>query len=92
MFCDLVNSTALSRRLDPEDLSFVIDGYQSRVAEAAARFGGFVSRYVGDGVIIYFGWPSAQEADAEQAVRAALAVIEAVGQAPVLGESLQVHI
>lgn len=92
MFCDLVNSTALSRRLDPEDLSFVIDGYQSRVAEAAARFGGFVSRYVGDGVIIYFGWPSAQEADAEQAVRAALVVIEAVGQSPVLGESLQVHI
>ena len=54
--------------------------------------GGFVSRYVGDGVIIYFGWPSAQEADAEQAVRAALAVIEAVGQSPVLGKSLQVHI
>jgi class 3 adenylate cyclase len=72
MFCDLMDFTPLSSRLDPEDLSMVIRGYQACVAKTIARFGGFIARYVGDGVLIYFGWPEAREADAERAVRAAL--------------------
>jgi class 3 adenylate cyclase len=92
MFCDLAGSTALSARLDPEDLSTIIRAYQSRVTTAVARSGGFVARYVGDGVLVYFGWPAAHESNAEQAVRAALAVIEAVAQAPVGTASLQVRI
>ena len=92
MFCDVIGSTAMSYRLDPEDLSAVIRGYQSCVATTIARFGGFVARYVGDGVLIYFGWPEAQEMDAEQAVRAALAVIDAISQAPAPMESLQLRI
>ena len=92
MFCDVIGSTAMSYRLDPEDLSSVIRGYQSCVATTIARFGGFVARYVGDGVLIYFGWPEAQEVDAEQAVRAALAVIDAIGQASTPMELLQLRI
>ena len=92
MFCDLADSTALSSRLDPEDLSTIIRAYQSRVTTAVARFGGFVARYVGDGVLVYFGWPAAHESNAEQAVRAALAVIEAVAESPVGMEPLQVRI
>jgi class 3 adenylate cyclase len=92
MFCDQVGFTALSSRLDPEDLSAVIRDYQSRVATTIARFGGFIARYVGDGVLIYFGWPEAREADTERAVRAALAVIAAVGQTPVRMEPLKVRI
>jgi class 3 adenylate cyclase len=92
MFCDVIGSTALSSRLDPEELSAVIRGYQARVATAIARFGGFIARYVGDGVLTYFGWPTAHEANAERAVRAALAVIDAIAQAPILTESLQVRI
>ncbi|MBV8651806.1 MAG: zinc ribbon domain-containing protein, partial [Alphaproteobacteria bacterium] len=74
MFCDLVGSTALSVRLDPEDLREVIVAYQRYVAETVARFGGFVAKYMGDAVLAYFGYPRAQEHDAERAVRAALAV------------------
>jgi class 3 adenylate cyclase len=92
MFCDLVDSTPLSVRLDPEDLGEVIRTYQARVAETIARFGGFIALYVGDGVLIYFGWPEAQEADAVRAVRAALAVVAAIGERPVRGETLQVRI
>src|SRR5215831_3988957 len=92
MFCDLVDSTPLSARLDPEDLGEVIRAYQVRVAETIARFGGFIALYVGDGVLIYFGWPEAHEADAERAVRAALAVVAAIGATPVHGETLQVRI
>ncbi|HYZ22012.1 MAG TPA: adenylate/guanylate cyclase domain-containing protein, partial [Rhodopila sp.] len=92
MFCDVADFTALSSRLDPEDLSAVIREYQLRVAAAVAGFGGFIARYVGDGVLIYFGWPAAHEANAEQAVRAALAIIEAVSRTPVRTESLQVRI
>jgi class 3 adenylate cyclase len=92
MFCDVIGFTSLSSRLDPEDLGEVIRGYQSRVAAAIKQFGGFIARYVGDGVLIYFGWPEAREADAERAVRAALAVVTAVGQASVCGEPLQVRI
>jgi predicted ATPase/class 3 adenylate cyclase len=87
-----MGSTALSSRLDPEELSAVIRGYQARVAAIIARFGGFIARYVGDGILIYFGWPGAHEANAERAVRAALAVIDAIAQAPVLTEPLQVRI
>src|SRR5271169_1033234 len=80
MFCDLVGSTALSRRLDPEDLREVIGAYHRAVAETVGRFGGFVAKYMGDGVLIYFGYPQAHEDDAEQAVRAGLALVEAVGK------------
>jgi class 3 adenylate cyclase/tetratricopeptide (TPR) repeat protein len=92
MFCDVINFTPLSSRLDPEDLSRVIRGYQSRVATTIAQFGGFIARYVGDGILIYFGWPEAHEANAERAVRAALAVIDAMAQTPILTEHLQVRI
>ncbi len=74
MFCDLIGSTALSARLDPEDLRQVIRAYQACVATTIRQFDGFIARYVGDGVLIYFGWPEARETDAERAVRAGLAV------------------
>ena len=82
MFSDLVGSTALSARMDPEDLREVISAYQTCVAETVRRFGGFVARYMGDGVLIYFGYPAAHEDDAERAVRAGLALIDAVADAP----------
>ena len=78
MFCDLVGSTALSARLDPEDLREVIRAYQACVATIIQKFNGFIARYVGDGVLIYFGWPQAHESDAERAVRAGLAAIAAL--------------
>jgi class 3 adenylate cyclase/tetratricopeptide (TPR) repeat protein len=92
MFCDLAGFTSLSSHLDPEDLSAVIRGYQACVARAITRFRGFIARYVGDGVLSYFGWPEASEADAENAVRAALAVVTEVGQAPIGNETLQIRI
>src|SRR6478736_1093122 len=79
MFSDLVGSTALSTRMDPEDLREVISAYQKCVAETVQRFGGFVAEYMGDGVLIYFGYPQAHEDDAERAVRAGLEVRAAVG-------------
>src|SRR5215471_19320692 len=79
MFCDLVGSTPLSARFDPEDLREIVGAYQRTIAETVGRFAGFVAKYMGDGVLIYFGYPEAHEDDAERAVRAALAVIEAVG-------------
>ncbi len=82
MFCDLVGSTALSTRHDPEDLRELIGGYHQAVAEAVAGFDGFVAKYMGDGVLIYFGYPRAHEDNAERAVRAGLAVIETVGRLP----------
>ncbi len=78
MFCDLVGSTALSTRLDPEDLRDVIAAYHKCAAAVVARFNGFVAKYMGDGVLVYFGYPKAHEADAANAVRAALAMIEAI--------------
>jgi class 3 adenylate cyclase/predicted ATPase len=78
MFSDLVGSTALSARMDPEDLREVISAYQKCVAETVQRFGGFVAKYMGDGVLIYFGYPQAHEDDAERAVRAGLKLIAAV--------------
>jgi class 3 adenylate cyclase/predicted ATPase len=78
MFSDLVGSTALSARMDPEDLREVISAYHKCAAEIVRRFGGFVSQYLGDGVLVYFGYPQAHEDDAERAVRAGLELIAAV--------------
>jgi class 3 adenylate cyclase/tetratricopeptide (TPR) repeat protein len=78
MFSDLVGSTALSARMDPEDLLEIISSYQECVAESVQRFGGFVAKYMGDGALVYFGYPQAHEDDAERAVRAALELIAAV--------------
>src|SRR6202166_4099216 len=78
MFSDLVGSTALSARLDPEELREVISAYQRCVAETVRRHGGFVAKYMGDGVLVYFGYPQAHEDDAERAVRAGLELIAAV--------------
>jgi class 3 adenylate cyclase/predicted ATPase len=91
MFTDLVGSTALSARMDPEDLRIVIGAYHKCVAETVARFDGFVAKYMGDGVLVYFGYPVAHEDDAERAVRAGLGLIEAVASFPSL-ESLKVRI
>jgi class 3 adenylate cyclase/predicted ATPase len=77
MFCDLVGSTALSAQLDPEDLRGVINAYHRCCAELIERNGGFVAKYMGDGVLAYFGYPQAHEHDAERAVRAGLAIVEA---------------
>ncbi|MGY8683223.1 adenylate/guanylate cyclase domain-containing protein [Bradyrhizobium sp. UFLA05-153] len=79
MFSDLVGSTALSASMDPEDLREIISAYQNCVADIVRRFGGFVAKYMGDGVLVYFGYPQAHEDDAERAVRAALETIAAVG-------------
>jgi class 3 adenylate cyclase len=91
MFSDLVGSTALSARMDPEDLREVITAYQKCVAEAVRHFGGFVAKYMGDGVLVYFGYPAAHEDDAERAVRTGLELVDAVSTlaAP---EPLQVHV
>jgi class 3 adenylate cyclase len=91
MFTDLVGSTALSIKLDPEDLRSVIGAYHRCVAETVARFDGFVAKYMGDGVLVYFGYPQAHEDDAERAVRAGLALIEDVGKLRTQ-EPLQVRI
>ena len=78
MFSDLVGSTALSGRMDPEDLREIISAYQNCVADTVHRFDGFVARYMGDGVLVYFGYPRAHEDDVERAVRAGLELITAV--------------
>ena len=78
MFSDLVGSTALSARMDPEDLREVISAYQKCVADTVQRFDGFVAKYMGDGVLVYFGYPQAHEDDAERAVRAGLELVTAV--------------
>src|SRR6516164_8305362 len=80
MFCDLVGSTRLSTRFDPEDLREIVGAYHRCVADTVARCGGFVAKYMGDGVLIYFGYPEAHEDDAERAARAGLAVVDAVGR------------
>ncbi|WGS01772.1 AAA family ATPase [Bradyrhizobium sp. ISRA443] len=93
MFCDLVGSTALSTRLDPEDLREVIGAYQSCCADIITGAKGFVARYMGDGVLAYFGYPQAHEHDAERAVRAGLTLVEAVPKlASPVGDSLQVRV
>jgi class 3 adenylate cyclase/ABC-type transport system involved in cytochrome c biogenesis ATPase subunit len=80
MFCDLVGSTALSARLDPEDLRGIIGAYHRGVTEIVEGFGGFVARYMGDGVLVYFGYPRAHEDDAERATRCGLALVDWVPQ------------
>jgi class 3 adenylate cyclase/tetratricopeptide (TPR) repeat protein len=91
MFTDLVGSSALSTRLDPEDLRAVFGVYHKCVAETVARYGGFVAKYMGDGVLVYFGYPQAHEDDAERAVQAALVLIESVGKLSSI-EPLQIRI
>ena len=78
MFCDLVGSTAMSARLDPEDLSSVIGAFQKACASAVTAFGGSIAKYMGDGVLVYFGYPEAHEDDAERAIRAGLALLDAI--------------
>src|SRR5215831_1542308 len=80
MFTDLVGSTVLSTRLDPEDLKEIIGAYHRCCAKVITQCGGFVARYLGDGVLAYFGYPQAHEDDAEQAARAGLATVEAVAK------------
>jgi class 3 adenylate cyclase/tetratricopeptide (TPR) repeat protein len=92
MFCDLVGSTSLSSRLDPEDLREVIAAYHRAVAEVVACFDGFVSRFMGDGVLVYFGYPQAHEDDAERAVLAGLGAIAAVGRLDVKSIKLQARV
>src|SRR5215471_1444844 len=91
LFCDLVGSTALASHRDPEDLREIIGAYHRCVADTVARFDGFVAKYMGDGVLVYFGYPQAHEDDTEQAVRAGLALVDGVGQLPA-PETLQVRV
>ncbi len=88
MFCDLVGSTALSARLDPEDMREIIRDYHRCCAEETAKAGGFVAKFMGDGVLAYFGYPQAHEDDAERAVRVALALVEAVRELPTAQDAL----
>ena len=92
LFADLVGSTELAARLDPEDLHEVIGAYHRAVAEIVAGFDGFVSRYMGDGVLVYFGYPQAHEDDAERAVRAGLGAIDVVGRLDVKSVKLQTRV
>jgi class 3 adenylate cyclase len=92
MFCDLVESTALSSRLDPEDLREVIAAYHRAVADVVTRFDGFVAKYMGDGVLVYLGYPRAHEDDGERAVRAGLGVIDAVGRLDIKSIKLQARV
>src|SRR6201982_575943 len=88
MFCDLVGSTPLSARLDPEDLRGIIGAYHRCVTEIVEGFGGFVARYMGDGVLVYFGYPQAHEDDAERATRCGLALVDRV---PRLNQAEEIH-
>jgi class 3 adenylate cyclase/tetratricopeptide (TPR) repeat protein len=91
MFCDLVGSTALSEKLDPEELRSLLHAYRILCGDVIARYDGFVARYVGDGILTYFGWPTAHEEDAERAVRAALEIVHTVKRASAT-EDLSVRI
>ncbi|WP_439357022.1 AAA family ATPase [Bradyrhizobium sp. DASA03007] len=92
MFCDLVGSTALAARLDPEDMRALISAYHSCIAEVIGGYQGRIARYMGDGALIYFGYPHAHEDDAEQAVRAALALIDAVASIRNVAAALQIRV
>jgi class 3 adenylate cyclase len=92
MFCDLVGSTALAARLDPEDLREIIGAYHRAVAEVVAGFDGFVAKYMGDGVLVYFGYPRAHEDDAERAVRAGIGLIDEVGRLDVKSGELRARV
>src|SRR4051794_33238250 len=91
MFCDLVGSTALAERLDPEELREQMQTYRKAVGDVAMRYDGHVAQYLGDGLLLYFGWPRAHEDDAERCVRAALEIVQAVKSVSVKG-SLAVRI
>jgi class 3 adenylate cyclase/tetratricopeptide (TPR) repeat protein len=80
MFCDLVGSTALSARLDPEDMQELLRAYQSKVSDVVSGFGGYISKFLGDGVLVYFGYPQAHEDDSERAIRAGLSLARGIGQ------------
>jgi class 3 adenylate cyclase/predicted ATPase len=92
MFCDLVGSTALSSQLDPEELREVIGAYHCAVAHVVGSFDGFVAKYMGDGVLVYFGYPRAHEDDPERAVRAGLGTVDAVGGLDVKSAKLQARV
>ena len=88
LFCDLVDSTPLASQLDPEDLREVVRAYQAACAKVIARFDGHIAQYLGDGLLVYFGYPLAHEDDAQRAVRAGLGIIEALGNSiPAWGRS-----
>jgi class 3 adenylate cyclase len=91
LFSDLVGSTALSTRMDPEDLRKLISAYQKCVTETVRRFGGFVAKYMGDGVLVYFGYQEAHEDDAERAVRSGLELVAAVRKLK-MGTPLQTRV
>jgi class 3 adenylate cyclase len=80
LFCDLVDSTVLASQLDPEELREVVRAYQEACAKVIARFEGYIAQYLGDGLLVYFGYPLAHEDDAQRAVRAGLGIVEALGQ------------
>jgi class 3 adenylate cyclase len=93
LFCDLVGSTELAHRLDPEELAPIIDRYHATAAETVRQMGGHVARLLGDGVMAYFGWPTVREDDAERAVAAGLELIETVSRLPTVnGETLAVRV
>ncbi|MFN0303482.1 MAG: adenylate/guanylate cyclase domain-containing protein, partial [Burkholderiales bacterium] len=92
MFCDLVGSVALSEQLDPEELRALIQRFRGTCAAVITRYEGHIARYVGDGILTYFGWPQAHEDDAERAVRTALALVQAVKAINVRQQPLSVHI
>src|SRR5262249_47943126 len=93
MFCDLVDSTALSEKLDPQELREVVRAYQEACAEVIDRFAGSIAQYLGDGILIYFGYPTAHEDDAARAVYAGLEIVEALRLLnPRLPQPIQVRI
>jgi class 3 adenylate cyclase len=93
LFCDLVGSTVLANQLDPEDLREVVRAYQDTCAKVIARFEGHIAQYLGDGLLVYFGYPLAHEDDAQRAVRAGLGMVEALGQLNTrLGQERGVHL
>ena len=92
LFCDLAGSTAVSARLDPEDLREVMAAYRRAVTQAVQHQGGYVAKFLGDGVLAYFGWPQAHEDDAERAIRAGLAATQVVAQLKAAGEPLSARI
>src|SRR6184192_1586415 len=92
MICDLVGSTALSSRLDPEDMRAVIDAYHAACARITRTYDGFLAEFRGDGILAYFGYPLAHEDDAERAVRAGLDIIAAIRPLETQEERVQVRI
>src|SRR5712692_2244431 len=89
MFCDLVGSTVLSTHLDPEELREVVRAYQETCTEVIHRYDGQIAQHLGDGLLVYFGYPAAHEDDAQRAVRAALAIVGAIRESPLLNTQLQ---